>query len=189
MSGRGCASCSVSVRRGLGLGVALVSLLHLSTARADDDAGDAIAAWKPGDPAPYGYRVVRKHALTNVAGAILATSYGIPVLVQLAEVFGCSPTGNRLMGGSGHPGCRPDPTSDWSLMVPLVGPFFYFKEAEARDGTVFWPAVFGIGQIAGAAILTYSLVFPKYQLVPLGRAFIAPAPVGGGAGLVAFARF
>jgi hypothetical protein len=147
-------------------GCVLVLLALASTARAEATDGEANPAeWRPGEPAPAGYRVTRKHTWTIVGGSMLAGGYAASAVSGFALRFGCTvPAGE----GKVSTDCSHQELYDaapW-LFVPIAGPFVALSEHDVlRDGgAVFWFTTFGVAQLAGAALLTYDLLSPSYHL-------------------------
>lgn len=99
-------------------------------------------------PTPYGYRPVSRYRYgLIVGGALTFSTLYIPTVVATAG------------------------TSDKITYVPIVGPFILAGKVGARSGDLFTPlaifflAVDGLGQAAGAAMLIGGLAHKKQMLV------------------------
>lgn len=172
------------VKRRLGrqlLGVAFVLCVG-SRARAQTRDVEGAKHWRPGEPAPVGYHVARKHTIGVVGGSLLAGGYGISALYGLAFMTECYvPSGD---GRTSSP-CNPNPEYRAAplLFIPIAGPFLTLTNRDVRrdGGAVFWFSAFGAIQVAGAALLTYDLAVPHYGLrrgdgapVSGARVFVTP---------------
>jgi len=143
------------------------ALIVLSGANAQAQARDVEGAkrWQPGEPAPVGYHVARKHTLGVVGGSLLAGGYAISALYGLAFMTECYTPGGD---GRTRDPCNPNPEYRAAplLFIPIAGPFLTFTNRDVRrdGGAVFWFSTFGAIQVAGALLLSYDLAVPHYGL-------------------------
>jgi hypothetical protein len=136
--------------------------------------------WRPGQPVPDGYRVVRKRALGIVGVSLFGGGYALSALSGLALMAGCSiPAG----GGSDSSTCHNSISSasaTW-LLLPVAGPFAALTRSDVQKdgGAVFWFSTFGAMQVVGAGLLTYYFAAPKYRLEKSDDAGVILLPVFG----------
>lgn len=117
-------------------------------------------------PTPYGYRPVSRYRYgLIIGGALTFSTLYIPTVVATAG------------------------TSDKITYVPIAGPFILAGKVGARSGDLFTPlsifflAVDGLGQAAGAAMLISGLAHKKQVLVrdDVAAVRVTPMILGYGA--------
>jgi len=175
-------------------------LLSSARARAQSSAGGVgeLKSWQPGEPAPVGYHVARKHTLGLVGGSILAGGYGASALYGTVFLTECDvPSGD---GRTSDP-CQHSPEYRAAplLFIPVAGPFLTFTNRDVRNdgGALFWFSFFGAAQVTGAALLAYDLAVPHYGLkrgdgpdaAAEPRVLLTPTYLGRGPGLALLGEF
>ncbi len=141
----------------------LVASSFTRGARARSEDGVAPEQWRPGYPAPAGYRVVRKRTWELVGGSVFGGAYLNSVILALA--LDCD-LDFAVDGGGGSSGCTSTlrDAAGW-LAVPLAGPFLALTERDVRrDPAMFWFPLLGTVQLAGAGMFAYGLAFPHWGL-------------------------
>ena len=128
-------------------------------------------AWKPGEPAPPGYKVIEKRSWPFVTGL---------------SVFGASWGFSAILGAVAA-GVGTNKGAAGVFIIPVVGPWIDLGWQKMTEADAIFTGVMGALQTLGAASLIAGIVLPKKQkLVPLmGRVDLAPilAPNAQGAGL------
>jgi len=161
-------------RRLLAIAAALVAASFAGGARAQSADGASTEDWRFGEPAPAGYRVVRKHTWEIVGGSVFGGAYLNSLVLALA--LDCD-LDFAVDGGGRSSGCN-HPLRDaagW-LTVPVAGPFLALSERDVRrDPGLFWFPVLGTLQLAGAGLFAYGLAVPHWGLKRDARRYGARA--------------
>lgn len=123
---------------------------------------DGARAWRYGEPAPFGYRVARKHTWEIVGGSVLGGGYLVSVVMAVGPAMNCALTGSDNSGGA----CDPlfGSGTPW-LYLPVAGPFIALSYPSARaDGGAVLLGILGTVQLAGATAWIYGATVPHYGL-------------------------
>jgi hypothetical protein len=153
---------------------ALCATSLLSTARRcaaqetpepDVEHASSADAWRPGDPAPPGYRVQPSDAglpFVILGGSIFVATYVTALGYGAISSLACT------VESSTYGGDRCSPRAPGLMMIPFVGPLLYVHANDGQVGTTFY-ATDSILQVTGLALVVVGaavFAISKPELVP-----------------------